>query len=379
MPTKAPNNRIFGLDVMRSLAIVGVLGSHIFYVLPNLKGGVTPLLRLGGVMGVELFFVLSGFLIGGILMRMFINESFSIKSIGYFLVRRWFRTLPNYYLILLINVVLVFFIGREPPDTLFLYFLLLQNFQDGMDIFFTESWSLPIEEFAYVVGPVLLYLSMLLFRKTGRERLFLIATLSIITFFFLSKLYYHYTTSVLSLEQWNIDLKAVVLYRIDSIYYGVLAAYLSTNFMELWKKYRVILAVTGVVGYFGFQIVLGTFNLDIINYSFVWNVLYLPLTSIFFCLLLPIFTSWKKAPKIIGKPITMLSTISYAVYLLHYGVLAQTMRWVFPIEGLYSLERIFYTATYLILVLVISWLWYRYYEKPMTDIRDAPFVTKFFK
>lgn len=146
---------------MRAAAILFVVGSHALWVFPEAEGPMTSLLRLSGVMGVEIFFVLSGFLIGRILFRIFTNDHFQNKHLTYFLIRRWFRTLPNYYLVLLINIVLVVLIGRELPETLPLYFGFIQNFNFGMDIFFTESWSLPIEEFAYVIGPLLFYLVLL--------------------------------------------------------------------------------------------------------------------------------------------------------------------------------------------------------------------------
>lgn len=104
--------RVFGLDLMRVIAILAVLGSHILYIFPEQYGGVIPLLQLGGVMGVEIFFVLSGYLIGSILLRLFVKENFGMSDVKYFLIRRWFRTLPSYYLALVLNILLVIAIGR---------------------------------------------------------------------------------------------------------------------------------------------------------------------------------------------------------------------------------------------------------------------------
>ena len=47
-------------------------------------------------MGVEIFFVLSGYLIGGILYRLVVTQQQGGRRLGYFLIRRWFRTLPTY-------------------------------------------------------------------------------------------------------------------------------------------------------------------------------------------------------------------------------------------------------------------------------------------
>ena len=60
--------RIFGLDLLRAAAILSVLFAHLFAVLyPHVPW--LGLLGHGGFFGVELFFVLSGFLIGQILIR----------------------------------------------------------------------------------------------------------------------------------------------------------------------------------------------------------------------------------------------------------------------------------------------------------------------
>ncbi len=148
--------RIFGLDLMRAIAIVLVVFSHITWILPNAHGFIPDLMSVAGVLGVELFFVLSGFLIGRIIYKLFLSSDFGFKSVLHFWVRRWFRTLPNYYLALILNIVIAIYIGLSLPDNLFRYFIFLQNFNSEMPFLFIESWSLSIEEFAYILGPLLL-------------------------------------------------------------------------------------------------------------------------------------------------------------------------------------------------------------------------------
>src|ERR1700741_3248969 len=93
-------NRIFGLDILRTLAILLVVFSHALRFAPVAPETHHLLELFMGYTGVELFFALSGFLIGGILLRE--NETaISAKSIGKFWFRRWMRTLPAYYLVLL--------------------------------------------------------------------------------------------------------------------------------------------------------------------------------------------------------------------------------------------------------------------------------------
>src|SRR5450759_5386369 len=97
-----PADRVFGLDVLRAAAIMGVVCAHGFVVLYPHLVGVLGIFGHGGFYGVELFFVLSGFLIGQILIR----EGPALghaANVAVFYVRRWFRTLPLFFLFLGFN------------------------------------------------------------------------------------------------------------------------------------------------------------------------------------------------------------------------------------------------------------------------------------
>lgn len=364
---------------MRAAAILFVVCSHALWVFPELQGSLISLLRLSGVMGVEIFFVLSGFLIGRILFRLFTNPDFEGKRLTYFLIRRWFRTLPNYYLVLLINIGLVLFLGRKLPETLPHYFLFLQNFNFGMDIFFTESWSLPIEEFAYILGPLLLYLPLLIKRNIDKKKLFLSATLLIILFFLATKIGYHLREGANSLEYWNINLKAVVLYRIDAIYYGVLAAFISLVRIDGWKKYTMHCLFLGFLGFFIMHLFIGAMGVDSETQPFFLNVLYLPLCSLCIALTLPFFSRLKRAPWGLLRPITFISLISYSMYLLHYSIVLQLMRFYFPTEGYTFLQQLMFAVGYLVVTIVLSYFLFRFYEKPMMDLRERPYFRRKFK
>jgi len=97
-------HRIFGLDVIRTIAILLVLLSHSTLLLfPENNHISLTAIRFFGTIGVDLFFVLSGYLIGGLLLRQIRNGKTAFKNFMYFWIRRWFRTLPNYILILAFN------------------------------------------------------------------------------------------------------------------------------------------------------------------------------------------------------------------------------------------------------------------------------------
>lgn len=375
---KAYQNRIFGLDVMRAAAILFVVFSHALWVFPEASGTLIDILRLMGVMGVEIFFVLSGFLIGRILFRIFTKEDFKTRDLNYFLIRRWFRTLPNYYLVLLINIGIVIYFGRELPETLSSYFFFLQNATEGMDIFFTESWSLPIEEFAYIICPFLFYLVLLLPFEVAKQKLFLYVTLFILAFFFATKVIYNFNTPVSDLSYWNINLKAVVLYRIDAVYYGVLAAYISLTLPNIWKSNPIVLLILGFLLFLLLHYFIGAQQLTVEEYPFLWNVLYLPFCSVCIALSLPYLSELKSVPSYLFRPVTFISLISYGMYLLHYSIILQLMRYFKPIEILSFNEKLFYVVIYLFLTITLAYLLYRVYEKPMMDMRDNPYFKKRF-
>src|SRR5262245_22239735 len=167
--------RIAGLDLLRSLAILAVLVSHgRHFVTPYIAE--LEHLRLFGFFGVELFFVLSGFLIGSILLRGV--ECFDQrKNLTAFLLRRWLRTLPNYYLFLAINGLVALVLGQAIPH-FFAYLFFLQNIADRHPAFFGEAWSLAVEEWFYLCFSVSLCLALMLKRSLS---MFLILVLIFMT------------------------------------------------------------------------------------------------------------------------------------------------------------------------------------------------------
>ena len=139
------SKRIFGLDILRAMAIIDVVIVHGGTVLGNIETAF-PWIKL--IPGVPLFFVLSGFLIGSMLINIFEKENVSFSVILNFLKRRWFRTLPNYYLILILNILFVYFgiIKEDFTQFNFSFFIFSQNLFRPFYGFFWESWSISIEE-----------------------------------------------------------------------------------------------------------------------------------------------------------------------------------------------------------------------------------------
>jgi peptidoglycan/LPS O-acetylase OafA/YrhL len=363
------NQRIFGLDFMRAIAILMVLCSHILWIYPSSNNLISQICTLFGFWGVEIFFVLSGFLIGKILYKSYIQDDFTLGKVFYFLKRRWFRTLPNYFLILILNIVIAIVIGVNFSH-IGSYFLFIQNFTTTMNPFFPESWSLSVEEFTYIFVPFSLFLASFLVKVENKSRCFISVVSILVLIFFSNKIIYNFTTQNTTLTQWNVSLKAVVIYRIDSILVGIMASWVSLNFAKFWQKQKKLIAFLGLI-LLGFLYVgLGFLKIVIETHPFFWNVLYLPLTSIAFALLLPFLSQWQLTSSWFLKSITFISLISYSIYLLHYSIILQLMKYFVHTTSLSIFQLHLFTLAYLTITIVSSWVLFRFFERPIMNFRD---------
>ena len=143
--------RVFGLDALRAAAILMVVSTHAFPAIYQQMPAWFGLIGHGGFYGVELFFVLSGFLIGQILIRYDLDLARAGTLVKFYL-RRWFRTLPLFWLFLGLNVLLeVGFRSRSlSVSEVVSHGFFLRNFAANRMSFFGESWSLAIEEWFYL-------------------------------------------------------------------------------------------------------------------------------------------------------------------------------------------------------------------------------------
>lgn len=352
------NQRIFGLDVMRAIAILLVVFGHGGLVSGNLFESfpVIPLLD-----GVELFFVLSGLLIGTILIQQLNNEDgFTYKDLFVFWKRRWFRTLPNYYLILLIQVFLVTYgvIGGDSEAINWKFLFFLQNFNEGFVGFFWESWSLAIEEWFYILFPVIAWLTI---RLIGIRKGLLIS----IGFMLIFPLLYRYSISDENVDffWWDVNFRKVVITRLDAIMFGVLAAYIKYYYFEFWKKCGTISFILGVA-----IISLILFFPQDPNSLFA-KTLYFTFVSLGAMLLLPKLDALKTVSiSWLSRSVTYISKISYAMYLVNLGLVAQVIATNWELHS--KKEHLLAYCVYWTATICISAFIYHVYELPMTKLRD---------
>lgn len=363
------SSRVFGLDLMRCVAILLVLFSHSLWIFPSFSGILYDLLTIGGFLGVEIFFVLSGFLIGNILYKSWVVKGGGVRDGFYFLIKRWFRTLPNYYLFLLINLILAYFLKYE-VERKCSYVFFLQNFNTKMPSFFHETWSLSVEEWGYVIWALLLFLIGSKIKIFYRKRYFLFVILSMMIYGLFVRYGFYLDQSKINMSEWNVALKGVVIYRIDVLAWGVFGSYLSFNYASWWRKIRYVLMLIGFVIFVMIFIGIGYFRLLIDAYPFFWIVLYLPIVSSMVFCFLPILSLWDEAKGLLPILIRYVSRISYAIYLVHYSFVLWLMKFLFPTEHLSLNMLCLYTLVYWSIVFLISSMVYRFYEKPIMDLRD---------
>ncbi|RZJ34881.1 MAG: acyltransferase [Flavobacterium sp.] len=361
------SNRIYGLDILRAFAIMFVCIGHGSNLLPERLGSVTNLFVLDGV---SIFFVLSGFLIGGILIKVVEKDGLNLQTLRQFWVRRWFRTLPNYFLILITLCILHWlFDDRFAWDRVSRFFIFSQNlFTEHPLWFFPEAWSLSIEEWFYLSFPVLTLLILTLcttFRKS-----ILYAAITVIVASIAYRYYIFTTETVNTLEVWDSQLRKQVITRLDSLMFGVVGGYLCYYHKTLWSKYKKQLLVCGT-----FMLLFSRYVLEnFIEINSVYTCVFsFTLASVATLFLLPFLNELRTGKGLLHRSITYISLISYSMYLVNYSIvqtwILRAIPWEnFQINGYLILISKY--SIYWILVISLSILIYKYFEVPMTALRE---------
>jgi peptidoglycan/LPS O-acetylase OafA/YrhL len=152
-----PSTRLAGFDLLRLLAILLVIGRHIGGALEPAIGARHPLMAAwarGGWVGVDIFFVLSGFLVSGLLFAEFKTRG-RVSPVRFY-VRRGWKIYPPFYLLMAATVAMYALLGQEMRwKWLLSELLFFQSYVPGL---WMHSWSLAIEEHFYLGLPLLLLL-----------------------------------------------------------------------------------------------------------------------------------------------------------------------------------------------------------------------------
>jgi peptidoglycan/LPS O-acetylase OafA/YrhL len=368
--------RIPELDGLRGLAILLVILCHYFgnathAPLGFLADHILTIVSLGWS-GVDLFFVLSGFLIGGILL----DARESPKYFKTFYLRRFFRIFPLYYswitLYVIILSILTFVVHRPvsiPPEGLPItfhdfasvphYVFFVQNIFYSPTrfewIWFVVTWSLAVEEQFYLVAPPLV-------RFISRKALIAVLISCVVGAPILRYVAFTYCPNGDHFSQ------SAMPSRADALSLGILAAiawrrepvqrFLSSNqallqriviylglaiFALLWWLVRPPNIVTVTIGYS----LLGWFYLSLL-------LLVLSQTSSVVARFMRM--RWLRA----------LGTISYCVYIIHLTVNQWAHRLILREEPrIYTFSGVLITLFALAFTLALASLSWKVFEKPL--------------
>ncbi len=357
------NKRIVGLDILRSIAILIVVYGHGAYLFPRDYWSILSKLNIFQIDGVSVFFLLSGFLIGNILLTIIRDTDFTIKDLINFWIRRWFRTIPNYILVILCVIGYNALILGNIGEFNYKYFLFAQNFASSHPSFFGEAWSLAVEEWFYLLFPLTCFGIYRIFKKKTKAILF-----SAIVFL-LIPLILRIVKYELGVDNFDLQIRKIVILRLDSLMYGIVASYLFFKLPTYWIKFRHLFLGIGL-----FLLVMLYFN------PFDWKNFYMPIyfniESITVFCLLPFFSCLKTTGlKLIDSFFIFISLISYSMYLLNLTpiqeILIPNINWFsgrfnLPIEEVLVLNYVIYWSA----TILGSCFLYRFFENPMTNLRD---------
>ncbi|MET0230002.1 MAG: acyltransferase [Rhodanobacteraceae bacterium] len=354
----AESRHVFGLDFVRALAVAMVLFTHasvLFIPVVSDFAAFDPW-WLPGQLGVELFFVLSGFLIGGILATEASRGDLDVRQ---FWMRRWLRTLPNYYLFLVLNLVLERVATGAWPSA-WAYAIFSQNLAWPNPAFYPESWSLAVEEIFYLVAPLLIVVARGRLARWMRPVPWIVTGILVFTALRIGYVLH-------ANPEWDAGVRKVTFVRLDAIAYGVLAIIAVRH----WKPSVRAASMLAVLGLIGSAISVWICLAVPRDTSFFARTFLFNLVPLSFAAFLPLAAQWKRSglPRFAELSITKLALWSYALYVSHLGLLRLLLE-VFGWKGATPRECALQVAVYIVLAIALSAFVYRFYERPWLRVRD---------
>jgi peptidoglycan/LPS O-acetylase OafA/YrhL len=349
-------DRVPGLDVLRAAAILAVLVMHLADYEALSRGRPLPAWAGSfGYFGVELFFVLSGFLIGRILIG--IAEAGSgPRGWAIFLIRRWMRTLPLYFL------WLALLLAVSPPSgdfvrTALLYLTFTQNLLWPLPRdWFSVSWSLATEEWFYLLFSITL-LGLAAVRVRGAVLLScaLFVALPLAARIFL----------IPPEAAFDNGMRRVALVRLDAIAWGVLMGWACLRAPALVMRWRQPLFFVGCFMLFTPTVLLTLFD-QAATFAAVRSYL-LAFTSIGFVLWIPAALDIHIASDRFTAAVRWVSDRSYCLYIVHLSIIG----FVWASTASLHLPTLLCTPFALALSAGIAELSFRYFETPILLMRPG--------
>lgn len=364
-----------GLDYLRTLSISVVLANHalIGFFFDTGRAtwhGITAYLSASAVVSIEWLFVLSGYLIGTMMIRSYEKPGTWVSRTRDFWLRRWFRTLPNYYLFLLINVALVY-LGVASGAFHWTFLVFSQNLfrPEPQPHFFGESWSLATDEWFYFVMPLLLGLALLA-RRIGVESAFILTAAILIVAPAVARWLHPVPGDFFA---WDAQIRRITIFHLDATGWGVLAAAVNRWHKAWWLHSAGAKAMAGAAMTIGglamIWLLVGPGWGGSSAYA-AMNALSLTLIGAGTFLIMPWLTGLVGRRTVFDQFIEKTSLYSYSIYLCHFPL-------IFIVKHVASVSRdtgeavlVACVVVWLALVYALSALVYYRFEKPVSDLRE---------
>ena len=357
--------RLVGLDLLRLLAIVFVLGRHTELPpesWPSFLRWLLVIWHRGGWVGVDLFFVLSGFLVSGLLFGEY--KSKGRLGIGRFFIRRGWKIYPPFLVLIVATILFNVSFGRSfSRGNVIAEFAFIQNYWFGL---WGHTWSLAVEEHFYLLLPLALFL-ILRWNRASPNPLMPILALAAFT-----------AAAALALRILNWQLRPPFEHRthifpthlrLDSLFFGVAISYCyhfhQDGFVKRLRPWRRRLIVGGAL------LLAPAFVFPIESTPFVYT---LGLTVFFVgsgMMLVGVLLSELSLGRA-GLALATLGAFSYSIYLWHMPVKrwgAQVFERLSGTTAPYSVELL----AYLIGSLVVGVVMAKLVEAPALRLRDRLF------
>ena len=308
--------------MIRALAVILVLSTHWGNNMSYWFGlGAEPETMLFlGTLAFEFFFVMSGFLIGCLLLDI-VRVAPTWTNLLIFLVRRWMRTLPLYYLWLILLLV-VFPPAGHVAEYAWRFATITQNFIQPMpeDYFYAVSWSLGIEEWFYL----LFSSSMIICAMVMPKRIAVWVPLAV--FFIVPPIL---RLQVPGYSDWSTGLAKVVIFRLDEIAYGVLMAHLYMRRSWLFRHPVLPFCI-------GISMII--FHDRILPPHYFFPFIF-SLMALSCSLCLPLVLRLQEAPFWFTAIVRRLSAQSYGLYIMHLTILVDVAQGLWWRHLISSLDR----------------------------------------
>ena len=339
--------RVANLDLLRAAAI-GLV------VVVNMVGkGILDLGPLGNQIaesswvGVDLFFLLSGWLVGGLYWREL--KEFGNVEIGRFWGRRWLRTIPPYVVVL--GVVWSVYVTREGGVGVsdWRYAVFAQNYLSDIP-FWAVSWSLCVEEHFYLALPIVLGVAL---RIRGGVPLALGGAA-------LASLAARVLTVPDGASPWGIQYTATHM-RLEGLALGVAAAYIFHQREDLWpglQRIGRVLLIPGLV----FVMSVPWLPPDVLNR---WGFAGVDLG---FLAALVLVVDRPPVVLAASRAIRGIALASYSVYMTHTSVLDLYRRTV--MEAVPGMPAAVHVATSVLLIGAVGAVFYVAVERPSIHLRS---------